>query len=58
MAKQEGEEIWEEEEEVWAGWISLVHLFRVDLLLIPSNSSGISSRYPFRLIYSRGIKAG
>ena len=58
MAEDEGEEIWEEEEEVWAGWTSPVHLFRVDLLLIPSNSFGISSGYPFRLIYYRGIKAG
>ena len=58
MVEEEGEEIWEEEEEVWAGWISPVHLFQVKFLLIPSNSSGISFGYPFRLIYSRGIKAG
>ena len=58
MAKEEGKEIWEEEKEVWAGWNSPVQLFRVDLLLIPSNSSRISSRYLFRLIYSRGIKVG
>ena len=32
MAEDEEEEIWEEEEEVWVGWISLVHLFQVDLL--------------------------
>ena len=58
MAEDEEEEIWEEEEEVWVGWISLVHLFQVDLLLIPSNFSGVFSGCPFRLIYSRGIKAG
>ena len=58
MVEEEEEEIWEEEEEVWAGWISLMHLFQVDLLLIPSNSSRVSSGYPFRLIYSRGMKAG
>jgi len=58
MAKEEEKEIWEENEEVWAGLISPVHLFQVDLLLIPSNSFRVSSGYPFRLIYSRGMKAG
>ena len=57
MAEEEAKEIWEEEEEVWAGWISPVHLAWVNPLLIPSNSSRISFGYPFRLIYSRGIKA-
>ena len=56
MAEDEGEEIWEEEEEVWAGWTSPIRLSRVDLLLVPSNSFGISSGYPFRLMYSRGDK--
>ena len=45
-AEEEEEEIWEEEEEALAVRISLVHPFRVEILLIPSNSSGISSRYP------------
>ena len=57
MAEDEEEEIWEEKEEVWAGWISPVHLFQIDLLLIPSNSSSISSRFSFHLIYFQGIKA-
>ena len=57
MAEDEEEEILEEEEEVWAGWISPVHLFQVNLLLIPSNSSGVSSRCPFCLIYSWEMKA-
>ena len=48
MTEEEGKEIWEEEKEVWAGWNSPVQLFRVDLLLITSNSSGISSGYPIR----------
>ena len=47
MAEEEEEEIWEEEEEVWAVWISPVHLFRVEILLIPSNFFGISFGYPF-----------
>ena len=47
-AEEEEEEIWEEEEEVLAVWISLMHLFWAGILLIPSNSFGISSRYPSR----------
>ena len=58
MVEDEEEEIREEKEEVWAGWISPVHLFQVDLLLILSNSSGVSSGCPFRLIYSREMKVG
>ena len=46
-AKKEEEEIWEEEEEVLAVWISPVHLFSAEILLSPSNSFGISSGYPF-----------
>ena len=48
-AEEEEEEIWEEEEEVLAVWISPVHLFRAEIILIPLNSFGISSGYPFRL---------
>jgi len=29
MAREEEEEIWEEEEKVWAMWISPMYLFRV-----------------------------
>ena len=49
-AKEEEEEIWEEEEEeeALAVWISPVHPFRAGILLIPSNSFGVSSGYPSR----------
>ena len=47
-AEEEEEEIWKEEEEVWTGWISPVHLFRAEILLSPSNFFGISFGYPFR----------
>ena len=56
--EEEEEEIWEEEEEIWeeeeeeeealAVWISPVHPFRAGILLIPSNSFGVSSGYPSR----------
>ena len=46
--EEEEEEIWEEEEGVWAGWIFLVHLSRAETLLNPANSFGISFGYPFR----------
>ena len=46
--EEEEEEIWEKEEGVWAGWIFLVHLSRVETLLNPANSFGISFGYPFR----------
>ena len=50
MAEEdEEEEIWEEEEGVWVGWIFLVHLFRAETLLNPANFFGISFEYPFRL---------
>ena len=45
-AKEEEEEIWEEEEEALAMRISPVHPFQARILLIPSNSFGVSSRYP------------
>ena len=38
----------EEEEEIWAGWIFLVQLFRVETLLNSTNFFGISFGYPFR----------
>ena len=57
MAEDEEEEIWEEKEEVWAGWISSVHLFQVDLPLIPSNSSGVSSGFLFRPKCPREIES-
>ena len=47
-AEEEEEEIWEEEEEVLVVWTSPVHLFQAGILLIPSNSFGISSGYPSR----------
>ena len=49
-AEEEEEEIWEEEEEeeALAVWISPVHPFRAGILLIPSNSFGVSSGYPSR----------
>ena len=37
MAKEEEEEIWEEEEGVWAKLISQVHPFRAGTLLSPAN---------------------
>ena len=49
MAKEEEEEIWEEEEEALAVQVSPVHPFRVGILLIPSNSFGVSSGYPSHL---------
>ena len=49
MAEEdEEEEIWEEEDRVWAGWIFLVHLFRAETLLNPTNFFGISFGYLFR----------
>lgn len=47
MAEEEEEEIWEEEGEVWAEWISPVHLFWAETLLSPANFFGISFGYPF-----------
>ena len=47
IEEEEEEEIWEEEEGVWAGWIFLVHLSRAETLLNPANSFGISFGYPF-----------
>ena len=46
--EEEEKEIWEKEEGVWAEWIFLVHLSRVETLLNPANSFGISFGYPFR----------
>ena len=45
--EEEEEEIWEEEEGVWAGWIFLVHLFWAETLLNPANFFEISFGYPF-----------
>ena len=45
--KEEEEEIWEEEERIWAGWIFLVHFSRAETLLNPANSFGVSFGYPF-----------
>ena len=45
--EEEEEEIWEEEGEVWAEWISPMHLFRAETLLNPANFFGISFGYPF-----------
>ena len=47
-AKEEEGVIWEEEEEVLAVQISPVHPFRAGILLIPSNSFGVSFGYPSR----------
>ena len=49
MAKEEEDEIWEEEEEVWIVWISPVHLFWAEILLSASNFFGISFGYPSHL---------
>ena len=46
--EEEEEEIWEEGEGVWAGWIFLVHPFQAETLLNPANSFGFSSGYLFR----------
>ena len=46
--EEEEEEIWEKEEGVWAGWIFLVHLLRVETLLNPTNFFRISFGYLFR----------
>ena len=43
MAEKDEKEIWEEVEEVLATWISIVHLFRAEILSNPLNSFGISS---------------
>ena len=48
--EEEEDEIWDEEEVVWAGWIFLVHLSQAGTLLNPANSFGFSSRYPFCLM--------
>ena len=48
MAEEEEEEIWEEDGEVWAEWISPVHLFQAKILLSLANFFGISFGYPFR----------
>ena len=48
-AEEEEEEIWEEDEEALAVRISPVHPFRAGIILIPSNSFGVSSGYPSRL---------
>ena len=48
--EEEEDEIWDEEEVVWAGWIFLVHLSQAGTLYNPANSFGFSSRYPFCLM--------
>ena len=47
-AEEEEEEIWKEEGEVWAEWISPGHLFQAETLLSPANFFGISFGFPFR----------
>ena len=48
MAEEEGEEVWEEEEEVGAESISQVHPFQVGSLLSPASFFWISFGYPSR----------
>ena len=49
MAKEEGEEAWEEEEEVGAEPTSQGHPFQAGTQLGPASSVWISFGYPFRL---------
>ena len=48
MAKEEGEEVWEEEEEVGAELTSQGHPFQAGTQLGPASSIWISFGYPFR----------
>ena len=58
MGEEQEEEIWEEEGESGTVWTSLMHLFWVDFLLTPSNSSRVSSGHPFRQKRPRGVESG
>ena len=58
MGEEQEEEIWEEEGESGTVWTSSMHLFRVDFLLTPSNSSRVSSGHPFRLICPQEVESG
>ena len=49
MAEEEGEEVWEEEEEVGVEPVSQVHPFQAGNLLSPTSFFWISFRYPSRL---------
>ena len=48
MAKEEGEEVWEEEEKVEAEPIFQVHSFQARTLLSPASFFWISFGYPSR----------
>ena len=48
MAEEEGEEVWDEEEEVRAEPIFQVHPFQAGTLLSPASSFWIFFGYPFR----------
>ena len=57
VGEEQEEEIWEEEGEFETMWISPIHLFQVDFLSAPLNSSGVSSGHPFRQIRHRGVES-